>query len=119
MTLDSFSEHFDKQNITVTAPDGSDITSEGYIGTGCVVTLSVNGEILDTATVCIAGDINGNGALDVGDYILAKRIYMNAYNPTEIQKEAADVSEREGIDVYDYILVKRFFFNPNPDLFTF
>lgn len=119
MTLDSFSEHFDKQSITVTAPDGSDITSEEYIGTGCVVTLSVNGEILDTATVCIAGDINGNGVLDVGDYILAKRIYMNAYNPTDIQKEAADVSEREGIDVYDYILVKRFFFNPNPDLFTF
>lgn len=119
MTLDSFAEHFDKQSIAVTAPDGSDISSEEYIGTGCVVTLSVNGEILDTATVCIAGDINGNGVLDVGDYILAKRIYMNAYKPTDIQKEAADVSEKEGIDVYDYILVKRFFFNPNPDLFTF
>lgn len=119
MTLDSFSEYFDKQSITVTAPDGSEVTSEDYIGTGCVVTLSVNGKVLDTATVCIAGDINGNGALDVGDYILAKRIYMNAYNPSELQKEAADVSEKEGIDVYDYILVKRFFFNPNPDLFTF
>ena len=119
MTLDSFSEHFDKQSLSITSPNGQEITSEEYIGTGATVTLSVNGNILDQATVCIAGDINGNGLLDVGDYILAKRIYFGTFKPSDIQKAAADVSDKEGIDVYDYILIKRFFFNPNPDLFTF
>ena len=117
MSLDSFAEYFDKQSITVKKPDGTDLSSSEYVGTGCVLTLKVDGEILDTATVCLAGDINKNGVLDVGDYILAKRAYLGTVKLDDVQKAAADVSGSGGIDVYDYIFIRRFFFNPVGDYF--
>ncbi len=116
-TFDTFTELFDKQSITVISADGSDLSQGGYVGTGSKVTLSVNGELADEATVCIAGDINGNGALDVGDYIMVKRAVMKTLDLSEIQSKAADVSGSGVIDTDDYILIKRFFFNPNPAFF--
>ena len=118
LTFDSFSEHFDKQSITVASKSGEDLSASGFIGTGSTVTLAVNGEIIDTATVCLAGDINGNGALDVGDYILAKRAYMGTYSLTDVEKNAADVSGNRSIDVYDYIYIRRYFFTENEELFA-
>ena len=117
MTFDSFSEHFDKQNLTVTSANGKDLMSSGYVGTGSTVTINVNGSIIDTATVCLAGDVNCNGSLDVGDYILIKRACMNTYKLNEVQAVAADVYGNDGIDVFDYMLVRRYFFNPNAEIF--
>ena len=117
MSLDAFSEYFDKQSITVTKPDGSALASEEYVSTGCVLTLKVDGELLDTATVCLAGDVNKNGLLDVGDYILARRAYLGTVKLDDLQKQAVDVSGSGGIDVYDYIFIRRMFFNPNGDYF--
>ena len=117
-TYDTFAELFDKQNISVTAPDGSDMSQGGYIGSGCKITLTVGGEITDEATICIAGDINGNGALDVGDYIMVKRHVMKTLTFDEIQSESADVSGDNAVNADDYILIKRFFFNPNPAFFS-
>ena len=118
MTFDSFSEHFDKQNLTVKSASGKDLMSSGYVGTGSTVTIDVNGQIIDTATVCLAGDVNCNGSLDVGDYILIKRACMNTYDLNEVQSVAADVYGNDGIDVFDYMLVRRYFFTPNAEIFS-
>lgn len=118
LTFDSFSEHFDKQSLTVVSRDGTDLSSAGYVGTGSVVSLSVNGSEVDSAIVCLAGDINGNGLLDVGDYILVKRSVMGTYSPNAVQTAAADVSGSGSIDVYDYITIRRYFMNPNSGLFS-
>ncbi len=118
LTLDSFAEHFDKQSLSVVSKNGEDLSASGYVGTGSTVTLTVEGEIIDTATVCLAGDVNGNGVLDVGDYILAKRAYMGTYTPNESEKNAADVSGSGDIDIYDYVLIRRYFFTENEQLFA-
>lgn len=118
LTFDSFSEHFDKQSISVVSGEGIDLSAEGFIGTGSLVSLTVDGVVVDKATVCIAGDLNGNGALDVGDYLLVKRAYFGTYKPTEVQTAAADVTGDGIIDSYDYMLIRRFFFNPDAALFA-
>lgn len=118
LKLDSFTEHFDKQSITVLSRDGRELSADEFVGTGCVVRLTVNGELLESATVCLAGDINGNGAVDVGDYILARRAYMETYTPSEIEIKATDVSGSGDIDVFDYVFLRRYFFTENKAVFS-
>jgi hypothetical protein len=74
--------------------------------------------LLESATVCLAGDINGNGAVDVGDYILARRAYMETYTPSEIEIKATDVSGSGDIDVFDYVFLRRYFFTENKAVFS-
>lgn len=118
LTADSLAEQFDKQSITVVSKNGELISDSAVVGSGSKIILTVNGEIIDTATVCLAGDINGNGAIDVGDYILAKRAFMGSYTPVDYEQYAADVSGSGNIDIYDYIYIRRYFFTENKNLFA-
>ncbi|MBR5859673.1 MAG: SH3 domain-containing protein [Clostridia bacterium] len=118
LTFDSFSEHFDMQSISVASADGGELTASDYIGTGTRVMLMVGNEVVDTATVCLAGDVNGNGLLDVGDYLLAKRAYMGTYVPSDVEKTAIDVNGNGETDIYDYLFIRRYFFTENEELFS-
>ncbi len=118
LSLDSFSERFDKQKITVKSADGKILSASDRVGTGSVVTIEIDGKIIDSATVCLAGDVNCNGALDVGDYLLIKRACLSNYVMSDIQSAAADVCENNGVDSLDYLMVRRYFFVPNAELFT-
>lgn len=55
----------------------------------------------------IPGDINGNGKIDVNDYILLKRAYFGTFQLTEEQKKRADINGDGKITATDYILLKR------------
>ncbi len=118
LTLDSFSEHFDKQSLSVVDRKGEAIGEADYIATGAVVSLTVDGIEVDSATVCLAGDVNCNGRIDVGDYILIKRAVMGTYSPDAAQSNAADVSANGSVDVSDYIAVRRYFIENNISLFS-
>lgn len=118
MDFDAFSEHFDKQSLNVTSQSGADLSSDGYISTGAKVSLVIDGKTLDTATACLAGDVNCNGILDVGDYIIARRAYFGTFKLTDVQKSACDVSGNGEIDMNDYIYIKRYFFTYNNNLFA-
>ena len=56
------------------------------------------------------GDIDGNGYIDVYDYVYARRIYFGTYKPNAHEKYLADVNRDGAIDQYDYILIKRIYF---------
>ena len=117
LNFDAFSEHFDKQSISVSTHKGESLGSADFIGTGTVVSLTVGGTELDSATVCLAGDVNRNGRLDIGDYILIKRSVLGTYNPDEAQSIASDVSGNDSIDIYDYITLRRYFLEDDITLF--
>lgn len=58
----------------------------------------------------ILGDVNGNGSVDMTDYILTKRAYFGTYMLNEDELKRADVNITDAIDMTDYILVKRIYF---------
>lgn len=53
------------------------------------------------------GDVNGDGKVDQFDYILAKRVVLGTYKPTEEELKRCDVNGDGKVDVYDYIAIKR------------
>lgn len=109
MNLEEFSEHFDKHSLNVKSASGKSLSSTDLITTGAKVTLTVDGTTIDDAVVCLAGDVNSNGRLDVGDYLMVRRAYFGSYKPSGVCAAAADLNGNGKIDSMDYSLLKRYF----------
>lgn len=117
LDADTFAEHFDRQNISVADPDGNPLDKNERIGTGYTVSITIDGEIIDSATVCIAGDLNSNSRLDVGDYLILRASVLGKYTLSSDQAAAGDANGDGKIDAFDYAIIKRYFFNPDITLF--
>ncbi len=95
--------------VTVFDRAGAEIVDfETYVGTGFVVATKYNGEIADSVTVVITGDVNGNGTVDTNDYMLIKRCCLGTINLPEdsVAFDAADVNGNARIDSNDYLQIK-------------
>ena len=108
-TLDLFEQNFDKQNITVTSAEGTLLSDDDYVGTGCSVSIEVGGETVDSAVIVISGDVNGNGFIDVGDYVLIKRAVIGTVSLKNERYAAADISGDGSVGPDDYVMVRRYF----------
>ncbi|MBR5779534.1 MAG: hypothetical protein IKY21_02780 [Clostridia bacterium] len=64
-------------------------------------------DVVETKPTALLGDVNGNGEIEMYDYILVKRQIMNTIELTEEQMAVADVNGNGEIEMYDYILIKR------------
>ncbi len=60
---------FNNEDVRVTNHNGDAIGSNEAIGTGCVVSLYINGEKVDSRELVITGDIDGSGSLSSSDYL--------------------------------------------------
>ena len=107
--LDSFCENFDKQSLTVLTPEGEKLSGGDRVFTGCTVSIVINGETIDTKTLVLAGDVNGNGYVDVGDYAAVRRTALRTYELSGARAAAADVSGNGKIGAEDYAMIRRFF----------
>lgn len=58
--------------------------------------------------VVTLGDVNGDGRINVADYMLVKRSVLRTYTLNEEQKSSADVNGDGRINIADYTLLKRF-----------
>ncbi len=94
----------DAENAKLYDAEGKELTGTSVIGNG--YTVEYKGK---KATIVVLGDVSGNGAVDVFDYVLVKRSALNTFKPTDIQRLAADVitGSGDGIDSFDYLAVKR------------
>ncbi len=115
--IDSLSEYFPKQSLSVTNYLGENKGNDDYVATGDIISIVVDDQVLDTAKVCLAGDVNCNGKLDVGDYVALKRYMFGTYVLDELQLKAADVNGDGQVGSSDYSLIRRYFFTPSNDLF--
>ena len=86
------------------------INSSGleYAGTGTTVTLiDRNGSIIETATVVVLGDCDGNGEVSSTDYLMTRRIVLGTYQYTDIQYEAALTSGMPAVTATDFLMIRR------------
>ncbi|MBR0232352.1 MAG: SH3 domain-containing protein [Clostridia bacterium] len=108
-TVDSLCENFDKQSITVLSPEGKKLSGSERVFTGCTLSIVVNGAAIDSKTLVLAGDVNANGYVDVGDYAAVRRAALGTYTLSGARAAAADVSGNGKIGAEDYAMIKRFF----------
>ena len=104
MTKSAFeSSYVDLVNVTVSY---SGSNSSRYLGTGTVVTVTSNitGEVIDTYTIVIFGDINGDGVVNAADSITLTNCISGAQDPLEgAFKKAANLNGDRRINSQDQI----------------
>jgi len=88
-------------NVSVTS------STAGLVRSGDTVTLESDGVVVDTLTVVLIGDANGNGRIDSNDYSRIKNAFLNKTTLDVALFTAADVNGNGTIDTSDYMLVKK------------
>ena len=63
----------DTEDLRFTSIKGAALPSSGLVGTGTVVTLTLDGQERDSCTFVVKGDVDGNGKISSSDYLLIKR----------------------------------------------
>ncbi len=66
-------------------------SKDNIMGTGTTVTLIYEGEVYDTYTIIIAGDVNGDGLVDAIDYLLLDLMEASEVMLSGAEKLAADL----------------------------
>ena len=94
-------------SVSVVDASGKVISGDALVGTGCVVRAVSDGEITETATIIVKGDVNGDGTIGVNDYLLVKRSFLKTFTLDGVYLKAALVSGREVLSIADYAMIKR------------
>ena len=94
-------------NVQIKDTNGNELT-DAAVGTGCVVQLTQDNKVVDTATVVVKGDTDGNGAIDVLDMeAIQKSILGIGDKLSGAYKEAASLAGGDDITVLDMEAVQK------------
>ncbi len=94
---DEYIKVYTSENVEVTT---------GNIGTGMVVNLEIDGEIKDSLTICVLGDVNSDGIIDIIDYTYVKLHIFGVLILEDIYFTAGDITKDSSIDIIDYSYIK-------------
>mgnify|MGYP003288670619 CR=1 FL=1 len=88
---------------------GNVISNENILGTGSTVNLATSSnEIIQTYTVIINGDVNGDSKLSAGDYVKIRNYFMGTSSLEGIFKKAADYDNNGDITAGDYVKIRNY-----------
>lgn len=90
-TASAFLDQFTNTNISVTTAAGTSLSDTDFVGTGCVVSLTVDGTVVDSRTILVTGDLTGDGRMDAND-LLPLQQYYSGYAVTIDHPLAADLN---------------------------
>ena len=109
-TVDALLAQFDNtNNLKALDKNGKAITGTATVGTGTTVNLYDGTTLVDSVTVVILGDVDGNGLVDNTDYMRIKSAFLDSFNMNEAETCAADVDKNGTIDNTDYLRIKSHF----------
>ncbi len=105
-TVNGFVGQFENEKIKVFNSSDVQILGKVIVGTGNVINLYKGENIVDSLSVVIDGDVNGDGVVDSTDCMRVKAALLDLFEFSESQFEAADSDENESLNATDYIRLK-------------
>ena len=84
------------------------LESTDLVGTGTVIYLISGGKAIDSITVVMTGDINGDGKVNMRDVAYLSRSFVKKENIDEIQSVAADVNGDGKVNNRDDAMMAQF-----------
>ncbi len=103
-----FVAQFENKDIEVVDKDGKALNEADVVSSGAKINLSSSGKVLDSLTVVVSGDIDGNGKVDNLDSEMFKNSILEIVELNDIENAAADANGDSDLDCTDYINVKAF-----------
>jgi hypothetical protein len=108
-TVKSLLTQFENEGLKVMDKNGKLISGSDVVGTGATVNLYKGDEIVDTVTIVVLGDVDGNGVIDTTDCVRVKAAFLGVYTLSAAEAIAADVDKNGTIDTTDFVRVKAHF----------
>lgn len=71
-------------------PDGT--AADAPVATGMTVAYTVNGELLQTLTIVVTGDVNGDGKISGTDIVQLRAYLLGNWSLSDISMQAADLN---------------------------
>ena len=96
----------EKAYVTVYNADGTVADSNALAATGMVAKLMVNGQVIDTVTVVVTGDVNGDGKISITDVTAVKYHVLEKTLLTGVYLIAADASNDGKVSITDVTQIK-------------
>ncbi len=87
------------------------VGSNTAVFTGNTVDLIVDGNVVDTATLAVLGDVSADGICSVTDITTAINSMLNAVNLSKIQAVSADMNRSSRLTVTDVVKMRNIIFN--------
>ena len=96
-----------REKLYVMVYDGKTVVKEdALVGTGMVVQLKDGDKVMDSVTVIVTGDTNGDGKITVTDMIATKSHLLGKSKFTGAAEKAADTNGDGKISITDFIQLK-------------
>jgi hypothetical protein len=108
-TVDDLLVQFENLDLEVRDKNGAVLTGEAFVGTGSTINLYNGNTVVDSVTVMIMGDVDGNGIVNVTDYARIKSAFLGDVTFDWMDRAAADVDGSGVIDSTDYLRIKAHF----------
>ena len=105
-TVQTLLKQFENTDLKVVDQDGNVISDTSIVGTGTTVNLYDGTKLVDSVTIVVLGDVDGNGIVDATDYLRIKSVFLGKFTMNDVERKAADVDSNGVIDTTDYIRVK-------------
>ncbi len=99
----------ENKDAVVCDKDGNVLGNDDLCKTGCVVKLAYDNTVVDSLTVAVSGDVDGNGVVDATDYIRIKSVFLNNFSVEGEYFLAADVAKDNVLDATDFLRIKSVF----------
>ncbi|MBQ3195168.1 MAG: leucine-rich repeat protein [Clostridia bacterium] len=91
MSAEELSAMFAGAEISITKANGAAVIGGSLVGTGCVITSTING-VTESRTIVVLGDINGDGKVNATDYAQVLNHAKGKVQLSGIKLEAANVA---------------------------
>ena len=113
-TVEKFLSNFKDGETLAVYKDGKKMSAADTVGTGCEIRLYVDGELYDSYTVAITGDVNGDGKITITDYLQIKERILNNKSLPKEKEYACDVNGDGKVTITDYLRLKYCIQNGQP-----
>lgn len=85
---------------------GNEVPDSAAVGTGMLAVLASGGNTVQTLTIVVTGDVNGDGSVSISDMLAVKAHILGKSKLSGVWAEAADASGDGGISITDFIQSK-------------
>ncbi len=100
----------DSSKLSIYDQNGNEVSDDSYIGTGFVIKLQDEEQVLDELVIVVRGDFNGDGIVNNSDLLKSLNVLQKVSEFTFEQDKAADLNKdgyfslADHVRIYDYIL---------------
>ncbi len=83
-----------------------ELAANNKVGTGMTAVLMLDDTVLQTLTLVVTGDVNGDGGITVTDMLAVKSHLLKKSKLSGVKATAADANGDNGVSITDFIQIK-------------